>query len=130
MSIKEYRLTSMEEPTDAMLHELMYQVACSARQSSYNAKQVLKQKMQETIELIQRQRQTLSSNIKSAADVSFTQSGAFKKAMDYMDSFVADDFTTPVPVNEDTKVVIAHDKYGYGKEPKNHTLVQYVTITA
>ena len=54
MSIKEYRLTSMEEPTDAMLHELMYQVACSARQSSYNAKQVLKQKMQETIELIQR----------------------------------------------------------------------------
>ena len=123
MSIKEYRLTSMEEPTDAMLHELMYQVACSARQSSFNAKQVLKQKMQETIELIQRQRQTLSSNVKSAADVSFTQSGAFKKAMDYMDSFVADDFTTPVPVNEDTKVVIAHDKYGYGKEPKNHTLV-------
>ena len=54
MSIKEYRLTSMEEPTDAMLHELMYQVACSARQSSYNAKQVLKQKMQETIELIQK----------------------------------------------------------------------------
>lgn len=123
MSIKEYRLTSMEEPTDAMLHELMYQVACSARQSSYNAKQVLKQKMQETIELIRRQRQTLSSNIKNAADVSFTQSGAFKKAMDYMDSFVADDFTTPVPVNEDTKVVIAHNKYGYGKEPKNHTLI-------
>lgn len=123
MSIKEYRLTSMEEPTDAMLHELMYQVACSARQSSYNAKQVLKQKMQETIELIQRQRQTLSSNVKSAADVSFTQSGAFKKAMDYMDSFVADDFTTPVPVNEYTKAVVAHNKYGYGKEPKNHTLV-------
>lgn len=62
MNIKEYRLTSMEEPTDAMLHELMFQVACSARQNSYNAKQVLKQKMQETIELIQRQRQTLSSN--------------------------------------------------------------------
>ena len=123
MSIKEYRLTSMEEPTDAMLHELMYQVACSARQSSYNAKQVLKQKMQETIELIRRQRQTLSSNIKNAADVSFTQSGAFKKAMDYMDSFVADDFTTPVPVNEDSKAVVAHNKYGYGKEPKNHTLI-------
>ena len=49
MSIKEYRLTSMEEPTDAMLHELMYQVACSARQSSYNAKQVLKQKMQKNV---------------------------------------------------------------------------------
>lgn len=65
----------------------------------------------------------MNTIIKSAADVSFTQSGAFKKAMDYMDSFVADDFTTPVPVNEDTKAVVAHNKYGYGKEPKNHTLV-------
>ena len=37
MSIKDYRLTSMEEPTDAMLHELMSQVATSARQSSANA---------------------------------------------------------------------------------------------
>ena len=65
----------------------------------------------------------MNTIIKSAADVSFIQSGAFKKAMDYMDSFVADDFTTPVPVNEDTKVVIAHNKYGYAKGPKNHTLV-------
>ena len=65
----------------------------------------------------------MNTIIKSAADVSFIQSGAFKKAMDYMDSFVADDFTTPVTVNEDTKVVIAYNKYGYGKEPKNHTLV-------
>ena len=65
----------------------------------------------------------MNTIIESAADVSFTQSGAFKKAMDYMDSFVADDFTTPVPVNEDTKAVVAHNKYGYGKEPKNHTFV-------
>lgn len=64
----------------------------------------------------------MNTIIKNAADVSFTQTDAFKKAMDYTDSFVADDFTTPVPV-EDTKVVIAHNKYGYGKEPKNHTLV-------
>lgn len=54
----------------------------------------------------------MNTIIKSAADVSFTQSGAFKKTMDYMDSFVADDFTTPVPVNEDTKAVVAHNKYG------------------
>ena len=54
----------------------------------------------------------MSTIIKSAADVSFTQTDAFKKAMDYMDSFVADDFTTPVPVNEATKAVVAHNKYG------------------
>lgn len=61
MSIKDYRLTSMEEPTDAMLHELMSLVATSARQSSANAKQVLQRKMQETIELIRKQREQLSS---------------------------------------------------------------------
>lgn len=61
MSIKDYRLTSMEEPTGAMLHELMSQVATSVRQSSANAKQVLQRKMQETIELIRKQREQLSS---------------------------------------------------------------------
>ena len=61
MSIKDYRLTSMEEPTDALLHELMSQVVTSARQSSANAKQVLQRKMQETIELIRKQREQLSS---------------------------------------------------------------------
>lgn len=62
MNIKDYRLTSMEEPTDAMLHELMSQVATSARQSSANAKQVLQQKMQETIELIRKQREQHSKH--------------------------------------------------------------------
>lgn len=42
MDITTYRLTSMEEPTDAMLHELMRQVAESARQSSANAKKYWK----------------------------------------------------------------------------------------
>ena len=54
----------------------------------------------------------VQSRNKNAVDVSFTQTDAFKKAMDYMYSFVADDFTTPVPVNEDTKAVVAHNKYG------------------
>lgn len=53
----------------------------------------------------------LSRN-KNSADVSFTQTDAFKEAMDYMDSFVADDFTNPIPVNEETKAVVAHNKYG------------------
>ncbi len=52
MSIKEYRLSSMEEPSDALLNELMQQVAESAKQSSMNAKKVLQTKMQETISLI------------------------------------------------------------------------------
>ena len=47
MSIREYRLTSMEEPSDEILHQLMEQVAESARQSSANAKRVLQEKMQE-----------------------------------------------------------------------------------
>lgn len=56
MGIKEYRLTSMEEPSDDLLNELMAQVAESAQQSSANAKLVLRRKMQETIDLINRQR--------------------------------------------------------------------------
>ncbi len=57
MGIKEYRLTSLEEPSDDLLNELMAQVAESAQQSSANAKLVLRRKMQETIDLINRQRQ-------------------------------------------------------------------------
>lgn len=57
MGIKEYRLTSMEEPSDEILHELMEQVAESARQSSASAKRVLQEKMQETINMIRNQKQ-------------------------------------------------------------------------
>ena len=57
MSIREYRLTSMEEPSDEILHQLMEQVAESARQSSANAKRVLQEKMQETINMIRKQKQ-------------------------------------------------------------------------
>lgn len=60
MDIRNYRLTSSEEPTDEMLHELMSQVADSARKSSANAKSVLQRKMQETIDAIRRQRQITS----------------------------------------------------------------------
>lgn len=61
MGIKEYRLTSMEEPSDDLLNELMAQVAKSAQLSSANAKLVLRRKMQETIDLINRQRQNPST---------------------------------------------------------------------
>lgn len=42
---KQYRLTSIEEPTDEMLHELMEEVARVARESSYNAEMEKKKRM-------------------------------------------------------------------------------------
>ncbi len=56
MDITGYRLSSMEEPTDEMLHELMSQVAESARESSANAKLALQRMLQETFEEMKRLR--------------------------------------------------------------------------
>lgn len=50
----------MQEPTDEMLHELMRQVAESARQSTINANKVLQEKFEETREQIRRRREELS----------------------------------------------------------------------
>ena len=47
----------MDEPSDEFLHEIMEQVAESARQSSANANRVLQQKMEETVALIKSNRQ-------------------------------------------------------------------------
>lgn len=58
MGIKEYRLTSMEEPSDELLHELMEQVAESARESSAHAAHVLQSRMQATIDSIVANRRT------------------------------------------------------------------------
>ena len=63
MGIKEYLLTSNEEPSDEILHELMLQVADSARQSSANAKRVLEEKMRDTISSINRMRNLYHSSI-------------------------------------------------------------------
>lgn len=41
-----YRLTSMEEPTDEMLHALMEQVAESARRSRAKAKAVVRERLE------------------------------------------------------------------------------------
>ena len=41
-----YRLTSMEEPTDEMLHAVMEQVAESARRSSAKAESYIKQQFE------------------------------------------------------------------------------------
>lgn len=60
MDIKDYRLTSLEEPSDEMLHELMKQVAESARQSTAYAQRVLQDRMKETIAAIRQQRKLSS----------------------------------------------------------------------
>ena len=62
MDIRNYRLTSLEEPTDEMLHELMRQVAESARQSTAKANKVLQDKLEETKELIRRRREELKQH--------------------------------------------------------------------
>lgn len=43
---KKYRLTSMEEPTDEMLQELMEDVATAARESSANAETEKRRRLQ------------------------------------------------------------------------------------
>lgn len=58
MSIKDYRLTSLEEPSDEFLHELMSQVAESAKQSTEHAAIVLQRKMEETIAMIRKSKHT------------------------------------------------------------------------
>lgn len=49
---KKYRLTSLEEPTDEMLHELMEDVAKSARESSAKAAAELQRRLSETAHII------------------------------------------------------------------------------
>lgn len=48
MKLNSYRLNSMEEPSDELLHQLMEKVAIEARKSSHNAKMELKRRMKET----------------------------------------------------------------------------------
>ena len=49
---KKYRLTSMEEPTDEMLQELMEDVAKAARESSVRAEAEKKRRLQEVADNI------------------------------------------------------------------------------
>ena len=56
-------MTSTEEPTDEFFHELMLQVAESARDSSERAEQALRKMMMETIATINKQRNEVPSQI-------------------------------------------------------------------
>ena len=57
---KKYRLSSMEEPTDEMLHALMEDVAQSARQSSANAEAEKKRRLQMVTSEIQSWRNSIN----------------------------------------------------------------------
>lgn len=54
--LRSYRLTSMEEPTDEMLHAIMEKVAVAARESSARAENAKRRMMAETIAKIGRNR--------------------------------------------------------------------------
>lgn len=43
--LRSYRLTSLEEPTDEMLHAIMEKVAESARRSTASAKTIVSQRL-------------------------------------------------------------------------------------
>ena len=45
--LRSYRLTSMEEPTDEMLHAIMEKVAAAARKSSARAAEIHRKRLAE-----------------------------------------------------------------------------------
>lgn len=54
--LRSYRLTSMEEPSDEMLHAIMEQVAEAARESTKRAEAVMQRMLEETIAKIKKQK--------------------------------------------------------------------------
>lgn len=52
MELNTYRLNSKEEPTDEQLYKLMAQVGEMARESSRNAREELKRRLQEVAKKI------------------------------------------------------------------------------
>lgn len=54
--LRSYRLTSMEEPTDEMLHAIMEKVAESARKSTARAEEAKRRMLAETASLIKKHR--------------------------------------------------------------------------
>lgn len=54
--LRSYRLTSMEEPSDEMLHAIMEQVAEAARESTKRAEAAMQRMLEETIVKIKKQK--------------------------------------------------------------------------
>lgn len=56
--LRSYRLTSLEEPTDEMLHAIMEKVAIAARRSSARADEAKRRMLTETANRIKQNRAT------------------------------------------------------------------------
>lgn len=54
--LRSYRLTSMDEPTDEMLHAIMEKVAAAARKSSVRAEEAKRRMFAETVAKIRQSR--------------------------------------------------------------------------
>ncbi len=54
--LRSYRLTSMEEPSDEMLHAIMEQVAEAARESTKRAEAAMQRMLEETFAKIKEQK--------------------------------------------------------------------------
>lgn len=54
--LRSYRLTSMDEPTDEMLHAIMEKVAAAARKSSARAEEAKRSMFAETVAKIRQNR--------------------------------------------------------------------------
>lgn len=54
--LRSYRLTSMDEPTDEMLHAIMEKVAAAARKSSARAEEAKRRMFAETVAKIRQNR--------------------------------------------------------------------------
>jgi polyhydroxyalkanoate synthesis regulator phasin len=60
---KKYRLTSMEEPTDEMLHALMEDVAKAARESSARAEAEKQRRFSEVLNAINLRRSQINGSL-------------------------------------------------------------------
>lgn len=63
MKLNEYRLNSLEDPSDELLHQLMEQVGISFRESSCRVEKEKKRRLCEMAEDIKKRRKSQQQNI-------------------------------------------------------------------
>lgn len=63
MKLNEYRLNSLEDPSDELLHQLMEQVGISFRESSRRVEKEKKRRLCEMAEDIKKRRKLQQQNI-------------------------------------------------------------------
>lgn len=65
MKLNEYRLNSLEEPTDEMLHQIMEQVAVAARESYRRSQEEMDRRLKEVAQRVAVRRSQLNSSTAS-----------------------------------------------------------------